>query len=308
MEQVTTLEVAPERAQPRLSARALVWGSLFCFGMSGLSLLVLALLPYSTSIILPVPESGAAARPGTVSTIGALVWDYGLYRTAPELEEYRVQFARCAGLEGRTAARCVTGVLAERSPYGDPSFEFFYSSYDPAKALRFHLGGAPGHCTTRSALVATGLLALGVPSRVVQLLPKVGNDGHNVIEVWDGAAGWVLFDPVHDSSYMQEEDFVGATEIIHAEGRLRWKKPHEGAPDPSMFAGATVNYPEPWLYTRVGQRCARWPFRACFSQIGEAQFLLGQAQRLALGSAVAWPLVALFLALKAWRVRAARHA
>jgi hypothetical protein len=308
MEQATSLDVASERTPSRVSARTFAWAALFSLGMAGLSSLVLGLLPYSTSIILPVPESAAAAEPGGVSRLGALVWDYDVYRRAPELEEYRVQFSRCAGLEGRMAARCVTASLSERSPYGEPAIEFFYASYDPAQALRFHLGGAPGHCTTRSALVATGLLSLGVPARVVQLLPKLGKDGHNVIEVWDEAAGWVLFDPVHDSSYMQEEDFVGATEIIHADGRLHWKRPHDAALDPSTFAGATVHYPEPWLYTRVGKRCARWPFRGCFAQIGDAQFLLGSAQRTSLGSAIAFALVALVLAFQAWRVRAARHA
>ena len=274
----------------------------------GLGLLTLTLvgvaalrtLPYSTSLIERVDEAEVLLAPGQVFRAGSLVWDLGLYRAAPSLQTFRDVFGpECAGKVGLEAARCVTDVLKAKSPRGSPTIEFVDANFDPSSALRSHMGGAPGHCTTRSAMTATGLLSLGVAARIVQVLP-LETRGHNLVEVWDPQLGWLLFDPHFDSSYLLGDSFLSAVQLSRVEGGLRWRRPSEGQPDPNLFAGATINYPEPWLYTRVGERCANWPFRGCFAQFGPHQFRYGWAQRLTFGVAVffgcatlAWALLAI---------------
>lgn len=307
VDQAQYLEASSE-PESTVSARILLVFSLSALGLSGVSVIALARLPYSTSTIVRVSEEAVAKRPEAVSMVGDLTWEYELYRTAPELKAFRSQFGpSCGGVMGVEAAKCVTAIFAQRSPRGAPTVEYVDSSFNPAAALKAHMSGAPGHCTTRSAMVTTALLALGVPTRVVQFLPREGGNGHNVLEVWVERSGWVLFDPLLDSAYMQGDAYLSSTRLVIAEGGLRWLRPHEGAPDPNIFVGSTVHYPEPWLYTRLGTRCARWPFRGCFAQIGPGQFVLGSAQRLALWSAILWGFAALALGLMAWRARARVH-
>lgn len=271
----------------------------------GLSLLTLAAggvialasLPYSTSWIDRVDEDQLLLTPGQTFRAGPVLWDLALYRSAPELQAFRDTFGpECGDRVGLEAARCVTDIIKAKSPRGNPRIEFVDASFVPATALRAHMEGAAGHCTTRSAMTATGLLALGVPARIVQVLPQELR-GHNLVEVWAPALGWLLFDPHFDSSYLLGDSFLSAVKLSRIEGGLRWRRPSEGQPDPNLFAGATISYPEPWLYTRVGARCASWPFRGCFAQAGPTQFRYGPAQRLAFGSvalfgagALAWAL------------------
>jgi hypothetical protein len=163
-----------------------------------------------------------------------------------------------------------------------------------------HLSGAPGHCTSRSFMTATGLLAMGKPARVAQLL-ATNSEGHNVVEVYDPVRGWLLFDPHYESSVLLGDEFVSAVKLTQVEGGLRWRRPKENAPDPNIFAGATISFPEPWLYTRVGQRCSNWPFRACFEQIGPVQFMNGPAQKLSLMAFAIFSGLAAVLAMRALR-------
>ena len=131
-------------------------------------------------------------------------------------------------------------------------------------------------------MTATSLLSMGIPARIVQVLP-LHSPGHNLVELWDSQHGWLLFDPHFDSSYLLGDSFLSALQLSQVHGGLRWRRPSSGQPDPNLFAGSTIHYPEPWLYTRVGERCARWPFRGCFAQAGPRQFLYGDAQHMALG-------------------------
>jgi hypothetical protein len=94
-----------------------------------------------------------------------------------------------------------------------------------------------------------------------------------------------MYDPLYTSSYLADGDFASAVEVTEAT-TLKWRRAKDGAPDASMFAGATVSFPEPWLYTRVGDRCAQWPFRGCFVTIGPEQFRYGPAQHLAFGTTI----------------------
>ena len=256
-------------------------------------------MPYSTSWIQRVDEADLLKAPTETFRAGPIEWNMALYRSAPELQAFRDTFGpECGGQSGLQAARCVTDLLKARSPSGAPRVEFVDAEFDPAGMLHEHMGGAPGHCTARSAMTATSLLALGVPARIVQVLPQ-NTRGHNLVEVWDVTHGWLLFDPHFDSPYLLGDSFLSAVQLSQIQGGLRWRRPAEGQPDPNLFAGSTVHYPEPWLYTRVGERCARWPFRGCFAQVGPIQFRYGWGQRLALGSVGVFGLGALFWAFRA---------
>ena len=246
----------------------------------------LRMLPYSTSWMQRVDEEQVLLPPTETFRAGSLVWDLALYRMAPELQAYRDTFGpECSSKVGLDAARCVTDVIKAASPRGDPKIEFVDADFEPVAALRAHMEGAPGHCTTRSAMTTTGLLSMGIPARIVQVLPFEIR-GHNLIEIWDPNLGWLLFDPHFDSSYLVGDSFLSAVQLSQIRGGLRWRRPSEGQPDPNLFAGATISYPEPWLYTRVGQRCATFPFRGCFAQVGPTQFRYGNAQRLAFATVV----------------------
>ena len=285
-----TLSRAARAGSNRWRSLVLGLGLLVC---AGGGFLALKALPYSTSWIERVSEDQVLLAPGEKFRAGDLVWDMNSYRLAPTLQPFRDTFGTpCAGKRGLEAARCVSDVIKAKSPRGDPTVEFVDAQFDPAASLRAHMEGAPGHCTTRSAMTATGLLALGVPARIVQVLPRESK-GHNLIEVWDLERGWLLFDPHFDSSYLLGDSFLSAVRLSQIQGGLRWRRLMEGQPDPNMFAGATINYPEPWLYTRVGERVAHWPFRGSFAQIGPTQFRFGPAQRLAFGSGVFFGMAAL---------------
>lgn len=241
-------------------------------------------LPYTTSWLVRAPTESALEVPASSVQVGPLKWDYELYKVAPSLDGFRAAFVpTCGALRGVEAARCVALIL-DKSPVGDPPTEFVDAKYDPAQALAAHLAGGKGHCTARSALGATALLAMGIPARVVQLLPAHGR-GHNVYEVYDATSGWVMYDPLFTSSYLADGDFASAVEVSEAsDTSLKWRRPNDAAPDPNLFAGSTISFPEPWLYTRVGDRCAQWPFRGCFVNIGPQQFRYGPAQQLSFGT------------------------
>lgn len=237
-------------------------------------------LPYSTSWISSIDDAETDVGPtAEVLKMGPLEWDLAGYRTAANLAPYRENFRACEPLSGLEAAHCVVAELSARSPVGDPPIEFVDQQFDPAAALRLHLGGVPGHCTTRSALAATALLAMGKPARIAQLLPS-GGQGHNIIEVWQPGEGWVLFDPVYDDAFAGTAPLSACS--LLAGSQVSWQRLTDG-PDVSRYRGAAILYPEPWLYTRTGARCATWPFRGCFARAGVSRFELGPAQKLCLG-------------------------
>lgn len=273
------LEVPPVRATGARSVP--FWPALAGVCLAVTSLGGLRALDYSTSLLSHGTPEEATSAPSARMQIGDVTWELATYVSAPSLQAFRDSFSqRCGKLRGIQSARCVTTILIETSPHGPSQHEFVDADFDPARALQGHLGGVPGDCTTRSAMAATALLAMGVPSRVVQLLPVTGR-GHNVLEVWDEEHGWALFDPLFDSSYLIDGDFASSAKLAAASGNVSWRRPHDGAPDPNLFAGSTIVFPEPWLYTRVGERCATWPFRACFVQVGTEQFRYGAAQKVA---------------------------
>lgn len=261
------------------SSRVAAWPAVASLVACLACLFALKSVDYSTSYIVRGDEAAALLAPKTTAELGPLHWDLELYRTHPALQPFRDAFSRCLFERGIPAARCVTKVLAAHSPNGETRSEFVDAQFRPAVALERHLSGEPGNCTGRSAMAATGLLSLGTPARIAQMLPPEGR-GHTVIEVFDEKEGWVLFDPLHDSSYLSDGHFASALSVSHASGGLSFRRPHEGQPNPNVFAGSTIQYPEPWLYTRVGERCALWPFRGCFAQVGPTQFRYGPVQRL----------------------------
>lgn len=284
--------------EPR-GGRGRVMVGLGLLGASVACLAGLRALPFSTSYIVRGSDSEALARPGSTYTHGPLTWNLDAYRTDGSLQVFRDVFeAPCGKETGIPAARCVVDLIHQKSPHGVPAREFLDQNFDPAAVFQQHMAGAPGHCTAKSFMAATSLLALGVPARVVQLIPSV-EGGHTVIEVWDPEHGWALFDPDNDSSFLHGDDFVSASTLTTISGGLRWRRPHDSAPDPNFFAGATVHYPDPWLYTRVGSPAAPWPFRGAFVQIGRSQFELGPAQRLCLGGVGLFALAALATAASA---------
>ncbi|GMU61079.1 MAG: hypothetical protein AMXMBFR34_28420 [Myxococcaceae bacterium] len=260
--------------------------------LAAASLATLAKLPYSTSRLLRVTEAQALEAPGDRMKLGPLVWEFSLYASDPALDSFRQVYGPvCSGKRGLEAVTCVSRLLASRSPVGDPAVEFVDADYVPSVALTSHCQGAKGHCTSRSALGAAALLSLGVPARVVQVLPPDGRRGHNIIGVWDEKAGWVLFDPVSETAFQHNGAYLSSVGLANTAGPVEWDRAPRESGDPNNYVGSTIHYPEPWLYTRIGERCAPWPFRACFAQTGPKQFLLGPAQKAALGSFL------LFLAL-----------
>jgi hypothetical protein len=276
----------------------------FCLALAAGAVETLRALPYSTSWIRTADAAEASRPAERTFALGALRWDLEVYRQAPSLNAFRDSFEpQCGTLEGLEAARCVLDIVRAKSANGAPKSEFVDASFDPAAVLREHLAGAPGHCTSRSFMTATALLSMGKPARVAQLL-ATNSEGHNVIELYDPVRGWLIFDPHYESSVLRGDDFVSTVMLTQLEGGLRWRRPKDSAPDPNMFAGATISFPEPWLYTRVGERCARWPFRGCFEQIGPVQFMNGPAQKLSLAAFVTFSGLAALLAVRALRQRA----
>lgn len=267
-----------------LGAASLVLSAAFLAGLKR--------LPYSSSSLQGVTLLQADAPPSNTSyDVGPLHWDLEAYRSAPSLEPLRAfKQAHCATETGLDAAVCVSNAFAEKFPHGTPQHEFVDTSYDPASVLAEHLAGAPGHCVTRSGLLAATLLACGQPARVVQFISTTGV-GHNVIEVWGSQTGWVMFDPTYGGSVTDETHPLSTAAAAKA-NTLTWRANGLAAitdtsaavvytnAETALLPGSTVLYPEPWLYTRVGARQAPFPFRGAFAHVGGSSWQLGPAQHL----------------------------
>jgi hypothetical protein len=256
----------------------------------GLELLVLEKLDYSKGWLERIDLS-EAEHPTHPLALGNLSWDPGFFVGNPELAPF-AQMVRehCPRLGPIETARCLSDLLAERFPHGDPSQELFDRGFSPAADLQRHLEGQPGHCVTRSGIIATALLASGISARMVQLLPPAGvAGGHNSIEVFDPNAGWIYFDPSFGGELESSHGGRSAAALLAASGRphwlqsgktpavvagkaLDWRDIYAGTAPP-ILAGHLV-YPEPWLYTRVGARTAPAPFRARFLVVGPRSWRL----------------------------------
>jgi len=163
--------------------------------LSVVQVIALEALPNSTSSIEAVSEGELRAAPEPAGfRLGSLWWDLATYREEPGLAPMRAYVrARCEGLDGVRAATCLSDAMAVEFPHGAPRNEMFDVVYDPVAVHLLHSSGAPGHCVTRSGLLAAMLVSVGVPARVLQLIRR-DDSGHTIIEVWDGQRGWLAFD------------------------------------------------------------------------------------------------------------------
>lgn len=242
-------------------------------------------LQYSTSWIEGVSESDVGAPPTPDFRIGTLSWPVSEYAAEPALEPFRKEFSEhCRGTQGIDAALCAARALAARSPMGVPRHEFVDARYDPVAVLEEHLQGAPGHCVTRSSLIAAELLSVGIPARVVQFLPPSG-EGHTILSVWDAGEGWTLMDPTVPGAVTRNGRATTAVQLLKDPSGVSVSRVG-GAGTASVAASIALNtaeaalYPEPWLYMRVGPHAASWPFRGAFARIGAAPLTLGPLQKI----------------------------
>ena len=271
----------------------LSWGKLgLVLALLGAQLLVLKALPYSRSKLVVLDDDEARTATSSL-TLDGLTWDAASYRTAPSLDPIRQTVRQhCPDLGGYETATCLTKLFAARFPYGAPRKEFVDRDHDPAAVFQAHMGGASGHCVTRSGMLAVALLSTGHPARVVQILAREVATGHNVVEVWDGTAGWRLVDPLFAGTMDTEDGNTAAVALAVGTGNPRWR------PDDSLWTvpgvnqagalehysesrlrGAMIIYPDPWLYTRVGQPAASWPFSSRFVMVGARSLRVGWSQQ-----------------------------
>src|SRR6266545_5495732 len=188
-------------------------------------LFLLRALPYSKCFLAPKTVEEALSEKDPL-TLGDLNWHPGPYASAASLEPMRViARAHCPGLSSFETATCLANFFAGRFPHGNPKREFFDSNYDPAKVLSNHLAGEPGHCVTRTGLLAATLLAMGIPARVVQIQPLDGSSGHNVLEIWDSKmGGWVLMDPTYSGSLDMANRHAAAISLPMESITPRWQQ------------------------------------------------------------------------------------
>lgn len=254
---------------------------------------VLKWLPYSTASIshFPIENRTRELNPTPNFRVGNIEWNVERYRTAPELESFRRFFEiNCKGLKGLDASVCLSDKLIKTIPFGEPETEMYLSNYSPSQDLEQHLKGLPGHCVTYSSLTATTLLSVGIPARVVQIIPGA-EGGHNIIEVWDEKNGWFLFDALSGSSVSDGRNLVSALESLET-GKMLHRVRAENRDDSNgylkeyynneaIFSGAVV-YPDPYLYTRVGEKQCLPIFRGKFVSFGKNFYFLGTAQTILL--------------------------
>jgi hypothetical protein len=227
-------------------------------------------------------------------TVSPLRWDLRAYATSAKLEPLRRFFADgCAGTRGVEAATCLSNRFARAFRHGVPRREFFAAEYDPVADLEEHMHGAPGHCVTRSGLIAAILLSVSIPARQVQLLAS-RTVGHNALEVWDEHSGWALFDPTWGNVFVGPSGPLSAAKVMLLREPGQWVSRgiapgHAPGDEPiasdalrgaDQNAQSSIRYPDPWLYTRAGKRAASWPFRGLVVNVGAVYWDGGPAQDL----------------------------
>jgi hypothetical protein len=272
--------------------------------MLGAEILLLARLHYSKAWLQQVSLEQALA-PQDPLVLGGLSWHPEQYLGNPRLAPFADLVRRhCSGLGPLETTRCLSDLLAARFPHGSPTEELFDPGFSPTAQLKRHLEGEPGHCVTRSGIIATALLASGIPGRMVQLIGE--GKGHNAVEVFDRDKGWIFFDPTYGGEFAETRDGRSAPALRKAGGGLPWIQSSvlpvavAGAPavgqlgysgtSRDLLTGSLV-YPEPWLYTRVGSKLAPSPFQATFLVVGERSW------QLAFGRRVLYGIILLTLAL-----------
>jgi len=257
-----------------------------------LSLLgVLKALPCSTTLIEQVDPKQVATRPTLNFRLGSAEWDVASYALSPELEPFRSYFqAHCRGMSGKEAATALSEQLAAVSPWGTPVSHYTDVRFDPVEHFRVHTGGAPSFCGTRSAIITTSLLSVGIPARLVHLTKGDGVTGHAVLEVWDARSGWVLVDvSAHNMVTCGDRD-ASAMDILVNPGECtvdlgRLEVGSQVASSLKEFYGSfkssriSLMYPEPWVYLRMGRRSSFWPFRSMFVHTGPTSWMIGPAQK-----------------------------
>ncbi|HEY0712641.1 MAG TPA: transglutaminase domain-containing protein [Polyangia bacterium] len=246
-------------------------------------LFVLRERTYSKAWLTTVPAQEALS-PTSPHALGGVSWDPGLYRNAPALEPFAAMVREhCPKLPPFGLVTCLSNLLAKRFAHGGPPSQLFDQRFEPALALAGHLAGEPGHCVSRSGILAAALLVSGVPARVVQLqwLPDSGPaHGHNAFEFFDPERGWTLFDPTYGGYFENTAGARSAAAAAFAGLPAFWQKAGaipaglENAPTPAESASlaphavAFLSYVEPWLYTRIGEKLAPEPFNGRFVIVG----------------------------------------
>ena len=163
----------------------------------------------------------AARRP--ISPSGLLSWPV----TQLKNEQRSLPSGRLSGRTVVTPPACRPRPARQRRSLGEapsatqpPSSST--ASSTPSKHLERHMAGEPGHCLTRSAIVATQLLSVGIPARVVQMVPAEGK-GHTVVEVWDEASGWTVVDPTSGGVVTSRTQQGSAADLLDAPANVQWK-------------------------------------------------------------------------------------
>lgn len=255
-------------------------------------LVLLKSMPYSRGVLERVPPGGAAPTPNF--RLGSVGWDVGSYAHDPVLEPLRAYYrATCGPATGLAAAVAISKDFARRCPFGNQQVDFFSPEYTLQSDFDAHLvRGEPAHCVSRSGLLAGTLLAGGQPARVVQILAYETGMGHNVVEVWDDAKGWVLVDPSMMAYLVEGRDdgysFTGTGSSTRVAPFIHFQDPlfkvEETGIDysdgkRSLLLGPRI-YPEPWLYLRTGPRSEGWPYKGRFAVTGPEHWRYGPVQRL----------------------------
>jgi hypothetical protein len=235
-------------------------------------LVVTKTLPYASFLVANTDTGPAASDPSHGFSIGPMRWEMEQFSSAPGLDPFRRYFLEtCGGQTGIQAAICLSQGFDRAFPAGTPRHEFLERHFDPVANFEAHLAGEPGHCVNRSGMLATTLLSVGIPARVVSFTPRTGWGGHTLVEVWAGS-DWVSVDPtevglvgsIRPISAAEIRRISGAVRLFNADGSVRQ--------DPYLLSESIARgelvYPEPWLYTRTGPRFSFWPFRGRFIQVG----------------------------------------
>jgi hypothetical protein len=273
-------------ALPTLSRhthRMALWGGGLALA-AGAALSLLIALPFSTSQISSTQPADALDAPTPDFHIGPLEWPVSHLARVADLEPFRLNLrSACGSLAGVEAAVCFSNHLARTFPHGSPQTEFVNPGFQPVGQMLAHLHGEPGHCLSRSGLLAAALLASGIPSRVVHILsPELA--GHTVVEVWSAADGWTVVDPTFGRFLRSHRGAPNAWALVVGEQRLEWIATGEtplGIGDPSPLGGwthGTVIYPDPWLYLRIGDSRATWLYRGLYVVLRPAHLAIGPAQ------------------------------
>jgi hypothetical protein len=237
---------------------------------------------FSLSHVSAFPVEGMATEemPSPDFLLGDLHWNVSVYSRSAKLSDFRQYFQEhCGDRTGIRAASCLADSIGARVPFGGPkSSEMYGNSFDPEEAFAAHLAGAQGNCGCYSNMVANALLSVGNPARIVQIYSPVKGD-HNIVEVWDKENGWVAFDPLSDSVFtatdtdrmlsvqeamLADDNFVRIEACPKAPSQALLKEYYD---DGNPFREATVVFPGPWTYTRVGEK-QTGIFRSAFVAFG----------------------------------------